>query len=490
MILVHRNPLRIKPDPKRVVARYYMPGGGGRVKPVAERILHMSSGELNEQLKNILAQYSDRHRSITKILLINFERALIDGNTGLSAAAFSEQQKMVLGAYFTMEYSIEAAAFFNPSIVEAPDQTGISSSEKKVILSFRAVGEGHISSLVFREGILDAKNNLKVLNSRNNIVEMPEKINRYVYEKSMFIQKMQEMALPKNICELAAQRLKNNFVYGELCDCLEHCAANPLLNEQEKEMLPQVIWLARSHYEVSFSPDTVIAERVIFPVSYRETKGIEDVRLVRFVDDAGTSTYYGTYTAYNGVSILPKILETKDFYNFKISPIHGPHVQNKGLAFFPRKIKGRYAMMARMDGVNNYIMYSNDIYVWPEKAILLQEPVYPWEFIQVGNCGSPLETPLGWLLITHGVGPMRQYCLGATLLDLEDPTKIIGRLKEPLLIPNADEREGYVPNVVYSCGSIINGDDVIIPYGLSDYCSSYVTVPLKNLLQELTGSKA
>jgi predicted GH43/DUF377 family glycosyl hydrolase len=385
-----------------------------------------------------------------------------------------------------MEYAIESTAFFNPSIVEALDQKGVFAGEKKVILSFRAVGEGHISSLVFREGILDAKNNLKLLTNRHNIVDMPEKIHRYVYEKAQFIQKMQEMAIPEKICKLAAQTLKDTFVYGELRDCLEHCAASTLLNDQEKELLPQIIWLAKSHYEVSFSLDTSIAERVLFPVSYRETNGIEDVRLVRFVDDAGEITYYGTYTAYNGVSILPKIIETKDFYTFNISPAHGHNIQNKGLAFFPRKIKGRYAMLARMDGVNNYIMYSNDIYVWPEKAIMLQSPEYPWEFIQVGNCGSPLETPQGWLLITHGVGPLRQYCLGAILLDLENPEKIIGRLKEPFLVPDAEEREGYVPNVVYSCGSIIHGDDLIIPYGMSDYCSTYAVVPLKKLLQELT----
>jgi predicted GH43/DUF377 family glycosyl hydrolase len=485
MVTVRRKPLRITPDARRVVARYYMPGAGQRVKEVAERILQMSSANVSKQLKNILNQYSNRHRSITTVLLKNFERAMIDGATGFPVDAFSEQHKLVLGAYFTMEYSIESAAFFNPSIVEAPDQSGVSNGERKVILSFRAVGEGHISSLAFREGVLDKKNNLKIEPSRNNIVDMPEKISRYIYEKEKFIQKMQEMELPEKICKLTAQRLKENFIYGELRDCLEKCMASNVLDDQEKEMLPQVLWLARSHYELSFTLDTSISERVIFPVSYRETNGIEDVRFDRFVDEAGEVTYYGTYTAYNGITILPKLLETKDFYNFKIAPVHGPNVQNKGLAFFPRKINGNYVMLARIDGVNNYIMFSDDINVWLEKAVMLQAPEYPWEFIQVGNCGSPLETPQGWLLITHGVGPMRQYCLGAMLLDLENPTKIIGRLKEPFLIPNSEEREGYVPNVVYSCGSIINGKDLIVPYAMSDYCSSYVVIPLKELLQEL-----
>lgn len=486
MIPVYRKQLRIKPDAKRVVARYFTPDDKNRLKPVIEKILKLSSAEVNKLLKQTLAQYSDRHRSITRILSRNFERAIVDSKWADGTDKFTEQQKMLIGAYFTMEYSIESAAFFNPSIIEDPDQSGISYGEKKVIISFRAVGEGHISSLVFRDGTLDKNNTLKFVESRNVIVDMPEKIERHVYEKAKFIQKMKEMKLPDKICELAEKKLKDNFIYGELQDCLEKCEDSNELSENEKELLPKINWLARSHYDITFSLDTSISDRVIFPVSYRETKGIEDARFVKFVDDNGDVAYYATYTAFNGWTILPKIMETKDFYNFKFSPIHGPNVQNKGLALFPRKINGQYTMLARIDGVNNYIMYSDDIYVWPEKAVLIQTPEYPWEFIQIGNCGSPLETEKGWLLITHGVGPMRQYCLGATLLDLKDPSKVTGRLKEPLLVPNEEEREGYVPNVVYSCGSIINNEELVIPYGMSDYSSSYAVVPLKKLLKELT----
>ncbi len=476
----------MSPDPKRVVARHYMTYDSACVRTVAEQVLNMSADEVSKMFRDILEHYSSRHRSITKVLKYHFERAMSDGNTGLSPDAFSEQQQLVLGAYFTMEYSIESAAFFNPSIVEAPDQSGLSAGEKKVIVSFRAVGEGHISSLVFREGIINRRNDLKINPNRNNIVDMPEKITRFIYEKEKFVQKMKEMALPEKICLLAEKKLKDTFVYGKLRDWLEACSLDPALDEKEKEVLPQVLWLAKSHYEVSFSLDTSISERVLFPISYRETNGIEDVRFVRFIEDTGEPVYYGTYTAYNGSSILPKLLRTKDFYTFTILPIHGPHVQNKGLALFPRKINGKYVMLSRLDGINNYLMYSDDIYVWPEKAVLLQRPEFPWEFMKVGNCGSPLETPQGWLLITHGVGPMRQYCLGATLLDLKDPSRTIGRLKQPLLIPNSEEREGYVPNVVYSCGSMIHGDDLIIPYGMADQCSTYAVVPLKKLLQELT----
>lgn len=463
-----------------------MPGKGERVKPIAEQILRLNPEESLKQLRTILAQYSHRHRNITKILLRNFEKALGHGNSGFAPEVFTEQQKLILGAYFTMEYSIESTALFNPSMVAAPDQAGVLAGEKKVIVSFRAVGEGHISSLVFREGILDKENNLTLLANRNHIVDMPERIAHYVYEKTKFIQKMREMALPDKICALANDLLKETFILEDLSDCLEPYTSNNYLDAHEKTLLPQVIWLAKSHYEVTFSLDTALAERVLFPVTHRESNGIEDVRLMQLVNDLGESTYYGTYTAYNGVSILPKIIETKDFYTFKISPVHGPHVLNKGLAFFPRKINGRYAMLAHIDGVNNYIMYSDDIYVWPGEAILLQKPEQAWELMQVGNSGSPIETPQGWLVITHSVGAMRQYSLGAILLDLNNPEKIIGRLKEPLLLPNEEEREGYVPNVVYSCGSMIHGDDLIIPYGMSDYCSSYITVPLKVLMLALT----
>jgi len=246
----------------------------------------------------------------------------------------------------------------------------------------------------------------------------------------------------------------------------------------------QITWLASSHYELEFSLDTNISERVIFPVSVNEKNGIEDARFVKFTDDNGECVYYATYTAYDGTTILPKMLETRDFYHFKIMPLHGEIAQNKGMALFPRKVNGKYAMLCRLDGYNNYIAFSDNISIW-RKATLLQMPKFTWEFVQIGNCGSPIETPEGWLIITHGVGPMREYVLGASLFDLQNPEKEIGRLKSPLLMPNINEREGYVPNVVYSCGSMIQNEDLIIPYAMSDYASTYATVNLRELLNEL-----
>jgi predicted GH43/DUF377 family glycosyl hydrolase len=287
---------------------------------------------------------------------------------------------------------------------------------------------------------------------------------------------------------LILENLNDKFTYGELRNCIDTVKKTLNLDSEKQMLLNQIIWLASSHYELEFSLDTNISERVIFPVSVNERNGIEDARFVKFKDDDGKVIYYATYTAYDGTMILPKLLDTTDYYHFRILPIHGEIAQNKGMAIFPRKINGKYAMLCRLDGVNNYIAFSDNITVWRE-AKILQQPKFQWEYIQIGNCGSPIETNEGWLVITHGVGPMREYVLGASLFDLQNPQMEIGRLKSPLLIPNTKEREGYVPNVVYSCGSMVHNEDLIIPYGMSDYASTYATVNLRELLNELKNSQ-
>jgi predicted GH43/DUF377 family glycosyl hydrolase len=292
------------------------------------------------------------------------------------------------------------------------------------------------------------------------------------------------MDISAELTGLVTAELPERFDYRQLVRKVSEVLKTNNLSPEKHRAVEKTIWLADAHYEVSFSLDTDISERVLFPVSETESKGIEDARFVRFRHENGEMTYYATYTAYDGVTILPKLLQTKDFYDFKVIPLHGPYAANKNLALFPRKINGKYAMLSRVDGVNNYIMFSDRIHVW-EEAKVLQEPRLPWEFIQIGNCGSPIETDKGWLLITHGVGPMRKYCIGASLLDLDDPSKEIGRLKEPLIVPDEDEREGYVPNVVYTCGSIIHNNELIVPYAMSDYCTGFANVPLDELLEEL-----
>jgi predicted GH43/DUF377 family glycosyl hydrolase len=388
-----------------------------------------------------------------------------------------------------MEYSIESAAFFNPSVVEDPDQSELGQDEKRVIFSFRATGEGHISSIVFRSGIIDKNNNL-VIEPVGKMLAEADRIKRHIYNKNLFIKKLDEMHVFDNKISpvFLLENLRDNFTYGELKRAVEETRKTHDLSANKESVINQMMWLAKSHYELDFSLDSAISERVIFPISEAEKNGIEDARFVKFTGDNSEITYFATYTAYDGKTILPKLLETKDFYHFKALPIHGEIARNKGMALFPRKINGKYTMLCRIDGVNNYIAYSDNINIW-RKAKLIQKPKYSWEQLQVGNCGSPIETKEGWLVITHGVGPMREYVLGASLYELDDPEKEVGRLKTPLLAPNAEEREGYVPNVVYSCGSIIHNGDLIIPYGMSDYAATYACVNLNELLDELKNSK-
>lgn len=486
-IKVQRKNLKFQPDASRVIARFLFTTNERAIHTI-DLVLSMSEKEVVEALRPVLRDFSLRHRNISKIFEKHFNKIIhLINRMNVDVESISFQHRILIGSYFTMEYSIESAAFFNPSIVEHPDQSEIARDEKRVVLSFRATGEGHISSIVFRTGVLDRNNHL-VLETAGNMLEEAEHIRRHIYDKESFKRKLEEMDIHSIIpSDLILNKLNDRFTYGELKRCMDDAQKSLHLAAEKKHLFNEITWLASSHYELEFSLDTNISERVIFPVSANEKNGIEDARFVKFVDENHEPTYYATYTAYDGTSILPKMLDTKDFYHFKILPVHGEIAQNKGMALFPRKVNGKYAMLCRLDGFNNYIAFSDNINVWREAKLLMQ-PKYPWEYIQIGNCGSPIETTEGWLVITHGVGPMREYSLGAVLLDLDDPTKIIGRLKSPLLMPNSEEREGYVPNVVYSCGSMIHGNSLVIPYAMSDLASTYATVDLKELLAELKGS--
>jgi predicted GH43/DUF377 family glycosyl hydrolase len=484
-LTVKRNDAKFSPDATRVIARFFY-NGDDRSANIVRSVLNMSENEVTLALNKILRDFSIRHRNISKIFQKNFERIthLFD-EMEIDPDSINNSRKILIGSYFTNEYSIESAAFFNPSIVEHPDQTETGPGETRVILSFRATGEGHISSIVFRTGILDKDNDL-TLERTGNMLEEAEHIRRHVYEKKMFSGKLDEMLGVHGIIppDIILDRLNDEFTYGELRECIEEARKAIHLTIDREFLFNQIMWLASSHYELEFSLDTNISERVIFPVSSNEKNGIEDARFVKFQENSDQVIYYATYTAYDGTTILPKLLDTRNFYHFKVLPLHGEIARNKGMAMFPRKVNGKYAMLCRLDGFNNYIAFSDNITVWRE-AKLIQQPRFPWELIQIGNCGSPIETEEGWLVITHGVGPMREYVLSASLFDLNDPGKELGRLNTPLIIPNIEEREGYVPNVVYSCGSIIHNDDVIIPYAMSDYASTYAAVNLRELLNEL-----
>ncbi len=475
---VMRKEVRFQSEPSRVIAKPYLPGGEVRIKQIIKRILDLSEEQTNHLLEDLVADFSLRHKDIEQIFRNNFAavKQWIPEKTLLSA-----ERQSLIGAYFTHEYSIQSAAFFNPSIVSHPDQSQLKEGCLRFIMSFRSTGEGHISSIEFRSGVLNENNDL-TFDPVSGRVETPELIKNPTYNKHVFSLKLEDMESKHKISEEILQPLPDLFKFSELQSSIQHELDNypdphPLLHET----IEKIYWLAKSNYELKFRSDHRISERVIFPVSENESRGIEDARFVRFIEDDGEMTYYATYTAYNGFNILPQLLETKDFFHFKIRTLNGKAVQNKGMALFPRKIGGKYMMISRQDGENMYIMVSDNLHFWHE-AELLQVPKYPWEFIQIGNCGSPLETDAGWILLTHGVGAMRKYCIGAYLLDLEDPTKVIGQLPEPLLSPTENEREGYVPNVLYTCGATIHNDEVIIPYSMSDTASGIAVVPVKQLL--------
>lgn len=413
---VQRIKLRLQPDSKKVIPRFFNTGQE-RSLVLINRILNLHSRERVELLNQILDEFSGRYRYIEHIFMKHFgmiEELLPEQRR----RELSYEAKLLIGSYFTMEYAFEAAALFNPSIVEAPDQSNLQEGSKRVVISLRATGESHISSLIFKQAILDKDTNI-----------------RFEEEGPL-------------MCEGIVKQMHKNG------------------------------------YHLSFPPDSRISERVIFPNRPDERNGIEDARFVKFTHDDGSSSYIGTYTAYNGVSIFPHLIETHDFCHFKITALSGGGAVNKNLALFPRKINGKYVMLSRVDGINNYIMFSNDLYHW-ENPVLLQQPAFAWELVQIGNGGAPIETEKGWLVITHGVGPMRKYCLGASLFDRNDPRIELGRLSQPFLLPNEEERHGYVPNVVYSCGAFVHFDKLFVPYAVSDHATSFATMGLNDLLNEI-----
>jgi predicted GH43/DUF377 family glycosyl hydrolase len=354
----------------------------------------------------------------------------------------------------------------------------------RFILSLRATGEGHISSITFRTGTIDGQGKIHV-DTPSRQVTTPEHIPPTSYNKSIFYNQLQELGVVNAIAETILNTLHDNFTVDELTLEVQYLRRYAQHRNTEFDRTAcRLLNLAKSNYEVVYSPEQPLTERVIFPNAPSESNGIEDARFVRFVNEDGVVSYIATYTAYDGRVTIPQLLETPDFLRFRICTLNGPEVQNKGMALFPRKLNGQYVMLSRQDAENLYLMYSDDLHFWHTKIPLLK-PTYAWEFLQIGNCGSPIETEQGWLVLSHGVGPMRKYSIGAFLLDLKDPSRVIGRLKHPLLSPDESEREGYVPNVVYSCGGLIHARLLILPYAMSDTSSSFATVPVADLLNAM-----
>jgi predicted GH43/DUF377 family glycosyl hydrolase len=466
------------PDRARVLMRPFYPSTDDIARRIVARVMALTDKEVARLLGEVLGEFADRHEQVEGI----FRKRFAQVRHHLSEAwETSPQRQALIGAHFTHEYSPESAALFNPSIVPHPDQTGLPEGALRFILSLRATGEGHISSIAFRSGIVSAQHRITITPPGPLLTE-PERVPDVRYEKALFGRKLQEAGVQDDSCRRVLDRLPEQFTLDELRRVLWEMRQHPDPADTTAEHAARgILLLAESNYEVNFAPASHPSQRILFPSSPSQSNGIEDARFVRFQNDDSSFAYYATYTAYDGKITLPQLLETPDFLHFNFSTLNGPAVQNKGMALFPRKINGQYVMLSRQDDENLLLMFSDNVRFWQTPEVLLS-PAEPWEFFKIGNCGSPIETEAGWLVLSHGVGAMRKYCLGAFLLDLNDPAHVIGRLREPLLSPNEAEREGYVPNVVYTCGALLHDRELIIPYAMSDYSTSFATASLDELL--------
>lgn len=472
----------LKPSHERVLIREFIPEDESRREKIIGRVMSLSEKQTKEVLEKVMTDFKTRHQDIKKVLLRNFENVR---RWTITDNALSDERKLLIGAYFTQEYSLESAALFNPCIVPHPDQSGLPEGSIKFILSLRATGEGHISSIVFREGTISDDFQIEIKQPTPFVTQPVMKPNQ-IYEKNLFSRKLTELNFQNEFSKNVLSLLPENFTLSELKENINRTKNRFQHSGGDIELTAQnILVLAYSNYEVTFGIDQKTSEKAIFPFAPSHRNGIEDARFVLFSEENGTRLYYATYTAFDGKTILPQMIETKDFVSFTFITLNGPAAKNKGLALFPKKINGLYTMLSRQDNENLFIMYSENIHFWFEPQIIIR-PTFTWEFVQIGNCGSPIETDEGWIVLSHGVGPMRKYCIGAFLLDRDDPSKVIGRLKKPLIEPDENEREGYVPNVVYTCGALKHKNKLIIPYAMSDYATGFAVVDTKDLLDAMT----
>ncbi len=483
--LVTRSPQRLRADRARVITQLFVPGQEGfehqesRTGVVLARILALSESDVLAALDDVMTRFAGRHRDLAGV----FARHAGELADRLDPdIEISSDRMLLLGAVFTNEYAIEGAALCNPSMVVHPDQTGIASGSVRFILSVRGIGEGHRSSIGFRTGVIDSAGHLSVDDCAPVATvgaTIPGLLDAVVFRV--------ELARLDDAGEAAAyvlDPLGERFTRADLAGRLAKLRTHLSTRGRAHQTITGIQAIAERTYGIEFPSETALSERVLWPSTHAEAAGMEDARFVRFTEDDGAVTFYATYTAYSGSRISQQLLETKDFQSFVSTPMVGQAAANKGLALFPRRIGGRFAAMSRSDRESNTLAYSDRPFVWTS-AVPCQQPEQAWEVLQLGNCGPPIETDAGWLVLTHGVGPMRTYRIGAILLDLEDPTRIIGRLREPLLSPAEDEQNGYVPNVVYSCGALVHAENLVLPYGIGDAAIGFATVPLPQLLDAL-----
>jgi predicted GH43/DUF377 family glycosyl hydrolase len=482
---ISKTSTKLLASAKSVITLFLSLPGEDRIANVVKRVAGLSEDDVHACMDMTTESFAGRHRNLEQTFWDHFRKiearlcppgsptTPVPGSPTTPLTHFSDQKKLLLGAFFTKEYSIQSAALFNPSVVVHPDQQQLKRNQLRFVMSLRATGEGHISSIVFQTGVMDRVGNISLDGPTGYVTRL--RVNEAaVYCKSF----IRERAEGNAMLEL----LPESFTAQEAVAILTTHRRDP----SRKASIEAIEEILDSNYELGDSAGIPFNEKVIFPTAKAERMGMEDVRFVKFQAE-GRACYYGTYTAYDGKQIRTQLIETEDFASFRIRSLSGAAIADKGMALFPEKLDGKYVMISRQGGENINIMFSENLYRW-EKYQVLMTPKYTWELLQLGNCGSPIKTGKGWLLLTHGVGIMRTYVISAILLDLKDPTRVIGRLDNPLIEAGDLEREGYVPNVVYTCGMLSNGDTLMIPYAVSDSATVFVTLSLNELLDKLIKS--
>lgn len=486
---VRRSDLALHADPRRVLSKIFLPGqeilasGSSRADAVIQRVLAMTPAEVSGTLARTMARFSYRHHDLEATFAEHFGR--LEHRVPQSTTPTPEQQQLI-GAYCTQEYALEAAALFNPSMVAHPDQTGLAAGHLRFIMSVRAVGEGHVSSIEFRTGVLGPAG--AAPGEEISVDEPGPHPVIGVAEPASMTRDYLRDALATRADATTGEHFLNllpeEFDAGDLDRAFASVRRERLTRRSDDPIVERIRWIADCNYRLRFPPGRQLSERVIFPISPDESHGVEDARFTRFVNEDGSGTYYGTYTAFDGSRVAPHLIRTDDFELFEMSQLVGPAARDKGVALFPRLVGGKYLALSRWDRESIGVAASGDPQRWGD-AVTVQAPGLNWDLIQLGNCGPPLETAAGWLVLTHGVGPMREYAIGAILLDLDEPTRLIGALRSPFLTPGVAERDGYVPNVLYSCGALVHGQTLVVPYGCSDSAIRFAFVDLPELLTRL-----
>ncbi len=485
--VLERTTVRLRPDPARIVSQLFvageeMPSGSSRATTVMRRVLALSEEQVETELAGVFERFGDRHEHLSEELVAHFEH--LSDRTG-DTPELSVARRMLVGAYATSEYAFESVSLCNPSIVAHPDQSGIAPGQLRFLISLRAIGEGHLSSIELRAGTLDGAGGISV--EEPGRFAVTGTVQPGPYDRDAFAALLAGHGGDVEVASMVLGRLPGRFTRLGLEESIAAVPARAVARGGGRLMIEAIRTGADSNYTLTFPEASAVSERVVRPAGPAESHGMEDARFVRFVDDDGTVTYYGTYTAFDGARVAPQLIATDDFRVFRVAQLAGPAAANKGMALFPRRIGGRYFALSRWDRETNAVATSADGRVWSD-ATEVQRPERAWELVQVGNCGSPIETDEGWLVITHGVGPMRAYCLSALLLDLDDPRVLRGSLAVPLLEAEGAERDGYVPNVVYSCGAILHGGSLVLPYAYGDRETSFARISLTRLLPLILGA--